>query len=280
MTLRLIPLLSLVPALAVLAPVQALAEGLTYFEDPVYQLLSPGDHHPMDDMVLYAEAGDTRAQFILGDMYAKGKGGFAKNEAKSREWFEMAARNGENFSFIRLAALARHHKNWTEVYQWYTLALSNMPYGAAERKWVAAERDKLEQEKKVTSDDIKSAKKAADAWTEKSKELLKADLELQKRKEPEAEALALQDKLEPEAAAAPAKAPKTAKETPAAAPKEPVKEEPVKEEKKADAPQDAPAAEAKADEKAAVKDETQKEEPKKEDVKTEETKPSEGESKK
>lgn len=192
--LSLTVLLTMTPA----AHAQTQVGGLTYFEDPVYEKISPEDHHPMDDMILYAQAGDTRAQYILGDMYGKGKGGFAKNEKKAREWFEMAARNGEIYSFVRLAALAKHHKNWTEAYQWYYLATQRSHHGDDDRKWAASQLKKLKDEGKVSGAEIKTAEKDAAAWTEKSKELLKADQELQKLKEPEAEALALQDNLEPE----------------------------------------------------------------------------------
>src|SRR5205807_2654695 len=84
----------------------AAAGGIHYYEDPVYVKINKDDQHPMDDLITLAAEGDARAQFILGDLYSKGKGGLAKNRVKARYWFEISARHGFTPSFVRLGALA------------------------------------------------------------------------------------------------------------------------------------------------------------------------------
>jgi TPR repeat protein len=79
----------------------------------------------MDDLVKLAEQGDVRAQYILGDMYGKGKGGLGRNLVKSRYWFESAALRGYDPAFTRLAALAKRQKDPVEAYKWYTLGISH-----------------------------------------------------------------------------------------------------------------------------------------------------------
>ena len=71
----------LLPALIALVLLAPPARAMEYYSDPVYKLLNKDDHHPMEDMVNLAEQGDTRAQFIMGDLYAKGKGDVGLNHA-------------------------------------------------------------------------------------------------------------------------------------------------------------------------------------------------------
>lgn len=153
------------------------AQAITYYEDPVYKPVSAEDHHPMEDMIMLAEEGDIRAQYILGDLFAKGKGGFVKSEEKASKWFQMSARNGNGFAFIRLAALAKHDKKWTEAYQWYTLAIERLPFGD-DRAWANKQRDALTKDQKVSKDDIKAARKAVDEWEDKAESLLKEDRDM------------------------------------------------------------------------------------------------------
>ncbi len=138
------------------------AEQIKYLSDPVYEKMAPEDPHPMEDLVLMGEEGDARAQFILGDLYGKGKGGLPRNIKKSREWFEKSARRGYAQSFIRLAALEKRVKKPEDAYKWYTLAIDALPSG--ERKWAQTARDALVKEHSLTAAQIKSAKAAASAW--------------------------------------------------------------------------------------------------------------------
>lgn len=185
--------LLVLPLLALLMATPVRAEEITYFEDPIYEKLNAEDHHPMEDMILLAEAGDTRAQFILGDLFAKGKGGLGKSEKKAREWFDMAARQGNHYAFIRLAALAKHKGDWVEAYQWYDLAVDEMTYGP-DRDWAKAQREKLKTSGKVSKEDIDKAEDMADTWKSEARKKLAADRELMQKRAGEAEALDVGDK--------------------------------------------------------------------------------------
>ena len=121
--MRILPFMPalLLVALVIAAPAHA-QEKITFFEDPVFKPLNKDDEHPMADLILLADQGDTRAQFILGDLYAKGKGGLVKNPQKARHWFNQSAISGYGASLIRLAALAKRDGNIIEAYSWYDLA--------------------------------------------------------------------------------------------------------------------------------------------------------------
>ncbi|HRI77164.1 MAG TPA: hypothetical protein PLX33_09265 [Alphaproteobacteria bacterium] len=140
----------------------AAAETIKYLSDPVYEKLAAEDPHPMEDLLLMGEEGDARAQFILGDLYGKGKGGLPRNIKKARGWFEQSARGGYAQSFIRLAALEKRVKKPEDAYKWYTLAIEALP--SAERKWAQTSRDALVKEHSLTPAQTKAAKAAASAW--------------------------------------------------------------------------------------------------------------------
>lgn len=154
-------LLALLPVLLCSQP--ALAEKIEYYQDPVYQRLNPGDPHPMNDLIGLAEEDDVRAQFILGDLYAKGKGGLSKNEKKASYWFQQSAKRGYYPSFIRLAALAKRRNDPIEAYKWYTLAIEHFS-GGKDQKYAIKARNDLAADAKLTQDQIREARKAADNW--------------------------------------------------------------------------------------------------------------------
>ena len=130
------------------------------------------DPHPMEDLLLLGDEGDSRAQFILGDLYGKGKGGLPRNIGKARDWFEKSARGGYVQSFIRLAALEKRVNKPEDAYKWYTLAVDTLPSG--EKKWAQTARDTLAKEQNLTPDQIKAAKKAAQDWKKATAEAEKA----------------------------------------------------------------------------------------------------------
>ncbi|MDI1228653.1 MAG: hypothetical protein PSY14_13310 [bacterium] len=140
----------------------AQAAGVRYYEDPVYKQLAPEDPHPMEDLVNLADQGDTRAQFIIADLYGKGKGGLAKNQVKSRYWFEMAARKGYTMAFIRLAAMAKRNKDYVAAYKWYSLSMDDGT--SRERKWSDRSRERLVKEAKMSKDDIRAAREDMNTW--------------------------------------------------------------------------------------------------------------------
>jgi TPR repeat protein len=144
-------------------PVTARAD-LKYYPDPVYKKLNADDHLPMDDILDLAKGGDVRAQFIMGDLYSKGKGGMAKDLSEAHHWFEESAIHGYTHSFIRLAALAKHEKKPVEAWQWYTLAKKYFDSGDERYDYAVSARKALEESAKLTPDDIDEAKKSVDAW--------------------------------------------------------------------------------------------------------------------
>ncbi|TNE30944.1 MAG: hypothetical protein EP349_04615, partial [Alphaproteobacteria bacterium] len=90
------PFLFLLIAALLCLPAQAFAADKTYkkptkipvYPDPVYKPLYEDAEHPLAVLIAMAdEDGDARAQFILGDLYSKGKGGFAKDLKEAARWF-------------------------------------------------------------------------------------------------------------------------------------------------------------------------------------------------
>jgi TPR repeat protein len=153
----------------------AQAAGVRYYEDPVYKQLAPEDPHPMEDLVNLADQGDTRAQFIIADLYGKGKGGLAKNQVKSRYWFETAARKGYTMAFIRLAAMAKRNKDYVGAYKWYSLSMDDGT--SRERKWSDKAREKLVKDAKLSKDDIRSAREDMNDWKSKRQQALAEERE-------------------------------------------------------------------------------------------------------
>jgi hypothetical protein len=138
------------------------AATIKYYQDPVYKQLNDSDPHPMSDLLSLAKGGDARAQFILGDLYAKGKGGLVKSAKQARTWFETSAMNGYSPSFIRLGALARREKNNVLAWQWYALGAE---HGRSEdRKYAASARDALQKDAAMTAADIALARKGVADW--------------------------------------------------------------------------------------------------------------------
>ena len=156
---------------------------LKYYPDPAYKKLNADDPHPMDDMIQMAKDGDVRAQFIIADMYEKGKGGLEQDLAEARHWFETSALHGYNYSFVRLAAIAKHQGKPAEAWQWYTLAINEMDFGDT-RKYVLNARHDLVETAKLTQDDMDKARKSMDEWKEaRSKQLaLEKDVSFEKER--------------------------------------------------------------------------------------------------
>ncbi|MBI3441300.1 MAG: sel1 repeat family protein [Proteobacteria bacterium] len=136
---------------------------LKYYPDPVYQKLNDDDSSPMTDMIDLAAQGDVRAQFIMGDLYSKGKGGVAKDLTAARHWFEESGIHGYGHSFIRLAALAKHDNRPKEAWQWYSLAIKTFDYGD-ERKYAIQARHDLVENATLSEEDIREARKSMSAW--------------------------------------------------------------------------------------------------------------------
>ena len=163
---------------ALVAPARA---EIRFYAEPAYKSLDPDAPSPMEDMIALAEEGDARAQYILGDMYTKGKGGLGKDVAKGMSWFETSAQNGAYESFIRLAALAKKRKDFTEAYKWYTLAIDLMGNSRMYKDWRAhalESRKTLKDSGEPGKDDIKQALKDVSLWKD---EMRRARRERQKQ---------------------------------------------------------------------------------------------------
>ncbi len=174
-------LYALLMCLAMAAGTATAAQAeLKYYPDPAYHKLNSDDPHPMDEMIDLAKQGDARAQFILGDMYEKGKGGLEKDMKESRHWFEESAVHGYSHSFIRLAALAKHEDNPVEAWQWYTLAINSFDSGDAQQFVIKARHDLVETAE-LSRDDIWEARKAVDAWEDSRDKQLRMEKEQQEK---------------------------------------------------------------------------------------------------
>lgn len=156
-------------------PAQAVAADKSYkkptkipaYTDPVYQPLYEDADHPLAVLMEMAEKdGDARAQFILGDLYSKGKGGFAKDLKEAARWFEASARSGYIHSYVRLAALAAKRGDRVAAYQWYSLGEDRATRKDRElRDFMRARMDELKSGKKALSrDDIRLAVKNGKDW--------------------------------------------------------------------------------------------------------------------
>lgn len=156
-------------------PVQAVAADQSYqkptkipvHSDPVYKPLYEEAEHPLAVLIDMAEEdGDARAQFILGDLYSKGKGGFAKDLEEAARLFEASARSGYIHSYLRLAALAAKRGDRIAAYQWYYLGEDRATRSDKElRDFMRARMDDLKSGKKALSrDDTRLAVKNGKDW--------------------------------------------------------------------------------------------------------------------
>ncbi len=139
------------------------AAGIKYYPDPVYKKLAAADHHPMDELANLAEDGDVRAQFIMADLYSKGKGGLPLDIIAAKKWFEKAAIHGYYHSFIRLAALSKKEKKYLKAWEWYTLAIRLLETGE-KRKFVISARAEMVNDNKLSSIDIEKVRKNVTKW--------------------------------------------------------------------------------------------------------------------
>lgn len=156
-----------------LLPTASMAE-MKYYPDPVYKKLAPEDSFPMEEVMNLAAAGDARAEFIVGDLYAKEKGGLSKDPAKAGEWFEKAALHGNNQAFLRLAALAKRADKPIEAWQWYTLALASR-LSADTEKFAVRARNELIEKSELTSEDLREGRAGVNEWREKRSEAIRAE---------------------------------------------------------------------------------------------------------
>jgi len=190
--MRFFLMITLCAALIAAAAPPALA-NLKYYPDPTYKRLNDDDPQAMDEMITLAKQGDVRAQFIIADMYEKGKGGLEKDLKEAHRWFEEAGMHGYNFAFIRLAAMAKDEKKPAEAWKWYTLAIDGFDYGKEQDYVIKARHDLVEKEK-LSDSDIRDARKSLSAWKDSRDDRLREEKETA-RKQQEQEEKAAKDKI-------------------------------------------------------------------------------------
>lgn len=144
-------------------PAQAEARTIAHQEDPPYKTLGPEDPHPMAELLHMAEENDVRAQFIVADLYYKGKGGLSKNKNKGKYWFERAAKLGYPHSFVRLAAIAKEEQRDIDAYKWYLLGEERARDGAM-RSYIQSAMKDIRTTRNLSREDIKVAEKHASEW--------------------------------------------------------------------------------------------------------------------
>ncbi len=111
-----------------------------------------------------AEAGDSRAQYLLGRMYSEGEG-VAKNEAEGAKWYRRAAERGDAVSQLSLGTMYVNGRgvprNFVEAYRWLEIVVA-----AGEDKALASRatevRDLIQQ--LMTATQVEKAKKQVKAW--------------------------------------------------------------------------------------------------------------------
>ena len=141
----------------------AQASSVTYKSDPVFAPINEVDQHPLQGLFDLAHEGDPRAQYILGDLFAKGKGGISKDQDKARLLFEHSAKGGTPQAFIRLAALAKVNKNYRDAYMWYHLSIDRQKKRNL-KNWSKRQLKELLDTVGLSSEDKRQARKDVKAW--------------------------------------------------------------------------------------------------------------------
>lgn len=195
---------ALLLAAAPITPAHADNDKVVFYEDPVFKPLNEGDEHPMSDLIKLSEGGDIRAQFILGDLYAKGKGGLVKNTQKAKHWFNQSAMNGYGASFIRLGALAKREGDLAQAYSWYDLG-SSLASGK-DARYSSKARDALN----VSAEDEDKADALSTAWRKERSAALDAKAQTEKAKRAEEKTIEAAKKAAEQAADIHADTPKKA----------------------------------------------------------------------
>lgn len=152
-----------VAAIAVAALVAATPAAAAEFDD-AYAAYAQGNHAAALDMFTgLAEAGDARAQHMLGLMYSEGEG-TPEDPAAAAKWYRRAAEQGDIVAQLALGTMHVRgtgvEKNYVEGYKWLELVrLSGQkPYDEQAREVV----DLIAQ--LMSEDEIDEATQRARAW--------------------------------------------------------------------------------------------------------------------
>jgi TPR repeat protein len=115
-----------------------------------------------------ADQGDTAAQFYLGTMFAEGEG-VPKDAVEATKWYQRAADRGDPQAQFNLG-LAYSNGDGAQpdnvsAYMWFDLAAAYFPGSDTRRNAAVTSRDLLA--KKMTQDEVTEAQKRARDWRPK-----------------------------------------------------------------------------------------------------------------
>ncbi len=110
------------------------------------------DSDNLQELKNKALAGDTDAQFNLGQMYRKGEGGAPQNYKEAVKWFKQAAEHGYLGGGIQIVLATMYHegkggvpKDNVKSYMWLNLAASQGNKLAVEVRSIIGEEMTKEQ---------------------------------------------------------------------------------------------------------------------------------------
>src|SRR5215470_15174641 len=117
-----------------------------------------------------AEAGDPRAEAVLGAAYYRGRG-VAQNDSEAAKWFRLAAEKGDAQAQYNLGlAYARGEgvtQNAVDAHMWFNLAAARFPANDTRNRTAAVKnRDTVAGE--MSSEQLAEAQKRAREWKPRS----------------------------------------------------------------------------------------------------------------
>lgn len=133
--------------------------------DDAFNAYSAGDFTGARTMLAgLAQAGDIRAQFLMGRMYSEGEG-VLKDDAEGIKWYSLAAHSGDIVSQLALGTMYVNGRgvprDFVQAYGWFTIVSEN---GSRDMASQALEvRDLIEQ--LMSTQEIKEAETFAASWT-------------------------------------------------------------------------------------------------------------------
>jgi hypothetical protein len=112
-----------------------------------------------------AHQGYARAQFALGERYARGDG-IAKDEAEAARWYMLAADQGNYGAQLHLGVLYEYgrgvSKDFIQAYKWYAIAARG---DAARNPKSQAIKNRDNLASKLTPDQLSEAQRLIDNWS-------------------------------------------------------------------------------------------------------------------
>jgi TPR repeat protein len=118
----------------------------------------------IDALRARAEAGDAEAQYLFGNMYAFGLGGFPQDDAEAMRWHRLAADQGHAGAQYELGNMYATGRgvplDYVEAHMWCNLAVAR--FAGNDRDRVVKNRDI--NATKMTAEQIAEAQRRAREW--------------------------------------------------------------------------------------------------------------------